>query len=449
MKNKIFIFILIIQIILLFLVGCIEEDKDIIYDKTLTEISIDFMIEIKLENLEKAYTYFNDLMKSQFTLSQFRDTWNTIISTYGNFLLITNTSESVQQGYDVVFVNCTFSNDHYIIFKIVFDDEKQISGFWTEKIESINSYSPPNYVEISYFSEFDVTIGSDPWILPGTVSVPIGEGPFPCVVLIHGSGPADRDETIGPNKPFKDIAWGLSSNDIIVLRFDKRTNVYSEKIAPLKNFTLEDEIIDDVYAAIDFLMSYDKVNQKQIFILGHSLGAMTAPKIATENDNISGMIMFAASVRGLEDLIYNQTVYLANLDGVIDQNELENIELVNKSREKIKELNITYYEQVLGAYRPYWEYLSKYDPVETTKGLSIPIMIIQGKRDYQVTFEEDYYVWNSTFSNSDNVILKSYEGLNHLFIEGSGIPTNIEYLNEGHVAIEVIEDITEFIFGEI
>jgi len=444
MKKIMIICVVLIAIISSFS-GCNEEKKS---EKTNSEIAIEFMNGIQQGNLNIAYDYFSSLMKSQFTINQFQSSWETITSLYGSFETIKNTSESVEEGYEIVFVNCSFSYNYYIVFKIVFEESKEISGFWTEKIEPIYPYSAPSYADITKFTESEVIIGKLPWTLPGTISIPNGDGSFPCVVLVHGSGPADRDETVGANKPFKDIAWGLASNEIIVLRYDKRTKVYPEEIASIKNLTLKEETIDDVFAAINYLKSYENVNKSQIYVLGHSLGAMAAPQIAFTNDNISGSIMLAPPARGLEDLIYYQTIYLAELDGVIDENELEYIKSLNESREKIKSLNISKDEQILGAYKSYWEYLNYYDPVKTAEALSIPMMIIQGLRDYQVTYEDDYLIWNATFSESPNVFLKTYENLNHLFIAGVGIPTNTEYLIKGHVAEDVIDDLINFIKGE-
>jgi len=447
MKKVMIIFIVLILIASSFL-GCLEEKKTDSKEKTNTEIAIEFLTKIKEGNLNAAYTYFSKDMKNQFSLIQFENTWDAILSLYGDFESIDNTTESFEEGYEIIYTNCTFTSNYYIVFKVVFDQTKEISGFWTEKIEPINTYSAPSYAEISSFTESEVIIGEEPWELPGTISIPNSEGTFPCVVLVHGSGPTDRDETIGVNKPFKDIAWGLASNKIIVLRFDKRTKVYPEKSASLKNLTLQEEIIDDVNFAIDLLKTYEKVDQSRIFVLGHSLGAMTAPLIALNNDDVSGIIMLAAPVRNLEDLIYDQKVYLSELDGVIDDTEQQNLNIIVESLAKIKSLNISENEIVLGAYKSYWEYLSNYNPVNTAENLSIPMMIVQGLRDYQVTYEDDYLVWNSTFSDNSNVFLKTYDSLNHLFIAGVGTPTNTEYFIEGHVAVEVIGDIIDFIEGE-
>ena len=448
MKKIIFLFISILLITSLFS-GCLEEKESESKEKTYTEIAIEFLTNIKEGKLNAAYTYFSKEMKNQFSPSQFQDSWEMIVSLYGDFQSIDDTSESVEEGYDIIFVNCTFSNNYHIIFKIVFEQNKEISGFWTEKIEPIDSYSTPNYVNMSRFTESEVTIGKAPWELPGTISIPNGEGAFPCVVLVHGSGPVDRDETVVVNKPFKDISWGLASNDIIVLRYDKRTYVYPEETAEFKNLTLEEETINDVNSAIDFLKTIDNVDKSKIFVLGHSLGAMAAPQIASANDDVSGIMMLAAPARGLEDLIYDQIVYLAELDGVVDETEQQNINITNQSREKIKSLNISEDEIVLGAYKSYWEYLSNYNQVNTAKNLTIPMMIVQGLRDYQVTFEDDYTIWNDTFSESPNIFLKTYDSLNHLFISGIGTPTNTEYFIEGNVAEEVINDLVDFIKGDI
>jgi esterase/lipase len=300
-------------------------------------------------------------------------------------------------------------------------------------------------VNTSSFTEYEITIGSEPWILPGTITIPKGDGPFPCVILVHGSGPNDRDETIGPNKPFKDLAGGLGSQNIIVLRYDKRTKVYPAAMAADINLTAKQEVIDDAIAAVELLRTYEEANQSKMYVLGHSLGGMMAPQIATDDKNITGLILLAAPARSLEDLIYNQTVYLYGLDGVIDANESLAINRTKELTDKIKTLNMSEDEQVMNAYKAYWQYLNEYNQLETAENLNIPMLILQGRRDYQVTYEDDYMRWNDSFLDDDMVTLKSYDLLNHLFIAGNGPPTNTEYMTPGHVAQEVVEDIALWI----
>ncbi len=446
--KKVTITSIVIILIITFYTGCVEEQKSETTKKITSEIATEFITYLSQGNYNTAYNYFNSTVKNQFSFAQFQGTWEYFTGTYGEFESIQDTIPSTESGFNIVRINCTFADGYVITFRIVFDDLKEISGFWTDKIETTNPYVAPSYVNISSFTESEVTIGSGAWELPATITIPNGEGPFPSVVLVHGSGPNDRDETIGPNKPFKDIAWGLASKNIIVLRYDKRTKVYPEETAGDKNLTVKEEVVDDAIGAVKLLQTYEIVNQNQIYVLGHSLGAMMAPQIATFEENITGLIMLAAPARSLEDLMYNQTVYLSELDGVIDENETLIINMTKDALEKIKSLNISEDEQVLTVYKAYWEYLNKYDQVKTADNLTIPILLLQGKRDYQVTYEEDYSIWSTTFIDNNNTLLKTYDLLNHLFIPGEGKPTNTEYLTQGQVSEDVIQDITNWIKGE-
>jgi dienelactone hydrolase len=287
----------------------------------------------------------------------------------------------------------------------------------------------------------NVTIGTGQWKLPATMTVPRGAGPFPAVVLVHGSGPNDRDESIGPNKPFKDIAWGLASKGIVVLRYEKRTKQYPQESAAIQNFTVQDETIADALAAVNVLNVSSVVNHSKIFVLGHSLGGMLAPRIGVQDGRIAGLIILAGPTRHLEDLMLEQTRYLANISGL---NQSEQIASLEQLVMKVKTLNISLGEDVLGAPKAYWADLATYDPVVTAQSLHIPLLILQGKRDYQVTMT-DFARWNETFYWNASVTLKTYPMLNHLFIAGTGAPTNVEYSVEGHVAEEVVADIATWI----
>jgi len=426
--------------------GCIEETKEPIgNNKTHIEIATDFMNKLQQKKYDISYTYFSDELKNSLPLSQLISIWEYFISTYGEFNNIQETKQTLIDGYEVVYVNCTFNNNYILIFRIVFDIEKNITGFWQDDAILLSTYHPPNYANTDNFSEMNLTIGTNPWELPATLSIPNGIEQFPCVILVHGSGPNDRDETIGPNKPFKDLAWGLATKGIAVLRYEKRTNEYPELSAKIVNLTVQEEIIDDVIAAVDLLMATSKIDTNRIYIIGHSLGGRMAPEIANQDQRIAGIFLLAAPARHLEDLIFDQTTYLANLDGVVDESEKEQIELIKDQVQKVKNLSMSEDEIVLGAPKSYWVDLAEYNPVKTAEKLNISMMILQGERDYQVTVDGDFSAWNETFYENENVKLKTYETLNHLFISGIGPPNNSEYLVEDHIAEEVIIDISIWI----
>ena len=132
----------------------------------------------------------------------------------------------------VVYVTTQFALGKTVV-KVVYGPAGKVSGLWFVPESASAAYVTPAYVDVTSFTETEVTVGSGQWALPGTLTIPRGAGPFPGVVLVHGSGPNDRDETIGPNKPFRDLAQGLASKGIAVLRYEKRTKFYAEEVIGL------------------------------------------------------------------------------------------------------------------------------------------------------------------------------------------------------------------------
>ena len=425
------------------LTGCVQKQQEQQPPvKTIEDVSVDIVTLLMENNFTGVYDFFNTSITSQITADDFANIWTQqIVTPNGNITRIVRTRSTNESGYSVVYVTCNFSKVTVLDVKISFNTyEKVVALVVVPTLEAFD-YSPPSYVDQLSFTEQNVSFGSDPWKLPATLTIPNGAGPFPAVLLVHGSGPNDRDETYGPNKPFKDIAWGLASRGIVVLRYEKRTKQYPEEFANIQNFTVQDETIADAEAGVNFLYASSVVDHSKIFVLGHSLGGMLAPRIALQNNHIKGLIIMAGPTRHLEDLILEQSRYLANQSGLNQSAELAELERLVI---KVKNLDMNQSEVVLGAPKSYWMDLATYDPVETAQLLDIPLLILQGGRDYQVTMT-DFARWNETFYGSSSVTLKTYPTLNHFFIAGTGVPTNAEYLIEGHVAEAVISDIAFWI----
>lgn len=445
MNKKIIQLLIASMLIGIIFTGCVEEEKTPeTKEETYFDIASAFMTQLTNKNYAPAYQYFNQNMKNAISESQLEALWNYYIATYGEFKEIISTSQQTIENNEIIYFNLTFELNYLIEFKIVFEEETLIAGFWEVSHISLIGYRSPEYVNQQNFTETNITIGTQPWELPATLTIPAGDDTYPCIILVHGSGPNDRDETIGPNKPFKDLAWGFASKGIAVLRYDKRTYIYPEELATDITLTLQEEVIDDALAAVNYLKQHDQIDTNKIYVLGHSLGGMMAPQIAQSDSTISGLILLAAPARPLEDLITNQTYYLANLDGTINEEEQQQIDLIAAEVQKIKSLNFTEEEKALSAYKAYWDYLSTYDQVATAKNLTISLFILQGKRDYQVTYEDDYLQWVQLLTGKENVAYQTYETLNHLFIHGGGTPTNTEYMTEGHVSADVINDIIQW-----
>jgi uncharacterized protein len=152
--------------------------------------------------------------------------------------------------------------------------------------------------------------------------MPVGPGPVPAAVLVHGSGPGDRDATGGQIKQFKDLALGLGSRRIAVLRYDKRTKVHAQLLRKLTGLTVKTETIDDAIAAVQLLRSTSAVDPNRIVVLGHSLGGMLVPRIAAAGPPFSGFIVMAGAARPIEQAVVEQARYLAQADGAISAEEL-------------------------------------------------------------------------------------------------------------------------------
>ncbi len=399
------------------------------------------------KDFSKAESYFDDTMKTALPQEKLQETWNAIITQAGTFKRQVGTRTEVRSGYDVVIVTCEFEKAAVDI-QVVFDQDKRIAGLFFTPAKTTVEYTPPSYVKPNAFREREVTVGTGDWALPGTLTLPVREGSFPAVVLVHGSGPHDRDETIGQNRPFRDLAWGLASQGIAVLRYEKRTRQYATKLGSMGGqFTVKEETIDDVLAAVALLRKTEGIDTKRIFVLGHSLGAMLVPRIGKRDPNIAGFIVLAGATKQPEDAILEQTIYIFSLDGLLSKERQAQLEEIKRQVAKVKSLTSSDAGSsvvLFGAPVSYWLDLRGYDPPKEAKALKHQMLILQGERDYQVTLE-DFQRWKAALSSKQNVMFKSYPNLNHLFIEGNGKSAPAEYNMPGHVAEVVINDIANWI----
>jgi dienelactone hydrolase len=279
-------------------------------------------------------------------------------------------------------------------------------------------------------------------MLPGTLTLPASGGPHPVVVLVHGSGPHDRDETIGPNRPFRDIAGGLASRGIAVLRYEKRTKVHGARIDATA-FTVEQEVIDDALAAIDAARRQDGLDADRVYLAGHSLGAMLAPEIAKRDGRLAGLVLLAAPARPLEVVMRDQLEYIAALPQS-DSAARASIAATLDTIAQLENRALPPATSVMGAPASYYYDLDEYEPVATAMALDVPILVVHGGRDYQVT-AEDLAIWRERLSDQ-GAIIREFPALNHLFIEGSGTATPTEYFSSaGHVAATVIQTLANWI----
>jgi len=411
-------------------------------DKSCEDLAKEFVDLLVKEDFKTAENFFDSTVKGLLPEEKLKETWKSILPETGSFKKQTGIRKEKKSEYDIIYVTCEFEKTSVDI-QVVFNIKKEISGLWFLPPGTSLEYKIPAYAKPDSFIEKEVTVGSGEWPLPGTLTVPKGTGPFPAVILVHGSGPNDRDETLGSNKPFKDLAFGLASQGIATLRYEKRTKVYGEKMVSMKELTVKEESMDDALEAVKFLQKTEGIGK--IFIAGHSLGGTLIPRIAVLAPDISGFIILAGATVPLEDKLLEQITYIFSLDGNITDEEKAELEETKKTVEKIKALNENSpHELIYGAYPKYWLDLREYNILETAKQIKQPVLILQGERDYQVTME-DFKLWKSGLADQKNVEFKSYPLLNHLFIEGKGDSSPQEYLLGGNIPEYVIKDISEWI----
>lgn len=401
------------------------------------------------KDFAKVEAQFDDKMKTALPPGRLASMWDTLLSQAGAYKSCAAESRvRVIADKQMVITACEFERAA-LDFQFAFDSGSRISGLAMRPVAPPDvPYTPPSYATATAYTESGLTIGSGEWALPATIDMPVGPGPFPLVVLVHGSGPGDRDESVGAEKPFRDLGIGLASRGIAVLRYDKRTKVYADKLrGALANFTVKEETIDDALEAVKTARSQPKIDPARIFVLGHSLGGTLIPRIAANDPRLAGVIVMAGLVRPLDQMMLEQVRYLAMADGVISPAEQKVIDEASANVAAVAALkpeDARSGRMIGNAPASYWLDLRGYDPPSAAAVLKQPMLILQGERDYQVPMEE-FAKWKAALSGKSNVTFHSYPALNHLFIAGTGKSLPAEYQVPGHVDEAVIRDISDWI----
>ena len=350
-------------------------------------------------------------------------------------------------GMDVYRVPCSFSA--YPMDLVFVLENGAIAGLITDKYTGGTEKT-----EHSDFEEIELSVpvpalnGS----LPGTLTLPAGDEPFPAIILVHGSGPNNRDEAIGNVKPFRDLAEGLAEKGIAVFRYDKRTFVYGAEMATDYDITLIEETVEDAAEVVKILSGQEMIDASRIYVLGHSLGATAVPAIMEqleqEDVRAAGFILMAPAARSLDELMREQYDFLYSLMPEISEDQQEEKDNLFAELDKLKDLEeLPEDVQIAGAYVPYWRWMESYDALGEAEKIEEPCLLLQGEEDYQVTME-DYNLWKEAVGDKPNWNLISYPGLVHVFIPGEKSEGAAVYMKEEHIDSQVISDIAEFVHGE-
>jgi uncharacterized protein len=387
-----------------------------------------FFAAVRDGKFDDATKHFSTRMKA-LSPAGLKGSWNQLYANEGRLLgWKIFERQSLPQGHEEIRVQLRFARATANSFVVV----KSETGEITSVLFKLPVTLPP-YAEPAKFRPEDVTVGG--YKLPGTLTVPIGKGPFPAAVLIAGAGPNDRDETVGANHPFADIADGLSSRGIIVLRYDK--NSYARwNLNPPKT-TVDDEVVDDAVAAVKLVQARTDVARDRVFIVGHGLGATVAPEIAKKAGHVAGIVMLAPMGRSLSRMMIDQARFL----GQASPAQLSEME---RQADELEKHQMAVKETFLGSPASYYYDLEARDEVAMARSLGVPILILHGGRDRQVT-GDDIQHWQSGLKGDAKVQLVTIPSLDHMLIARQGEPTPAEYFAAGHVDAAAVGAIANFI----
>ncbi len=415
------------------------------------KIAMKFIDYLQEQDAPKAHELFDQTMKNAAPLPTLINMWMQLNMQNGAFRSYGQGYANFQRPYYINFLPLFFEKDS-ILMRLVVSQDFKVSGLFFQEYNGEKLvYQIPKYADTSKFRETDLKINEgSAWELPAKLCIPISDKPVPAVVLVHGSGPNDMDETIGPNKPFKDLAYGLASNGIAVLRYDKRTKAHQMTIAMLaEKLTVNEETVYDALYAANLLLKFKEINKNKIFIAGHSLGGIMIPRIAKMDTVAAGFVMIAGLSKDLPSVSADQYRYLFGLDGSISADDSMKIHMADLAAERYlnKEIYPDTPKDSLPLKLPanYWIDLLDYNSAVEASKTESPMYIIATGRDYQVNAHESDSLYSKYLSDKPKIIYKNYPRLNHLLQEGDEQSTPSEYNIFLNVSEEIITDIVKWI----
>ncbi|MGD6894623.1 alpha/beta fold hydrolase [Bacillus infantis] len=334
--------------------------------------------------------------------------------------------------------------------------EGKVDEFFFDPVMPGVSFTEPDYHHPENYSEKQLVIGEGEFALPGVLTVPKGKGPFPAVVLVHGSGSNDRDEKAYSYKPFRDIAVGLANEGIAVLRYDKRTRVHPLKSSLTPGFSIQEETVEDANLAVERLLAEKEIDHDQIFVLGHSQGGYALPLILENDkqDKIKGAIGVAGPAGKFQDLLLWQM-----------EEAVKRAEKMNAPAEQLQAVkaNLALYQEQFAILNnpdysknnipasfklqnPYWWFdLRDYEPTELAEKQDVPMLLLQGGKDIQVPAYE-LEEWKKALADREDVDYKLYPDMFHMLGNFGGTPDGAtEYLTPGNVPQTFISDVAKWI----
>ena len=387
---------------------------------------------------------FGDAVASKLDAAKLKQVWNQLQGALGAYQLHGEVGQKTFAGHAVAGAALSFANMQ-LGFVATCDAQDKINSYRFVPAEALASTGVQAHVEAGgvRVSPLDVPTPVGP--LHGALTLPPGAGPFPAVVLVAGSGPQDMDETIGPNKPFRDIAEGLARAGIASLRYDKRSFDHPESA---KGMVIDTEVTDDAVTAAHLLAQQKAVDPQRVFVLGHSLGAMMAPRIGQRDPQLAGLVLMAAPARNIFDVLAQQVREQLAKKGASPAVIAQAVQADARERLLLAAIGPGQSAPLgnfAGVSQAYWLSWSRVDPMAEAKALSMPMLILQGGSDFQVSPTLDFARWQRELAGRPHTAFHLYPGLSHLFMPAGKTGTVADYQAPEHVDAQVIADIAAWL----
>ncbi|MHB9286312.1 alpha/beta hydrolase family protein [Halobacteriales archaeon Cl-PHB] len=312
-------------------------------------------------------------------------------------------------------------------------------------------YAVPDYVDESTVVEREVGVDADDATLDGVLTVPEGDGPVPGVLLVHGAGLHDRDGTAGSSKILKDLAWGLATEGIASLRYEKRL---ADHDVDDENFTVDRVVAADAVAALDSLLGADDVDRDAVFVAGHSQGGMCAPRIADRHGEVSGVVILdgpADPTLDPEDADFLR--YELDPEGDLTEEQDAQLESQVETVRRIAEGDFTDDETIMGKPGTWHRSTKQLDPAGTASDLDSPVFVLRtGRADEETQpeladyFRQGFEEWQAV-DLLDGSRVEFYDGLDHYFQAGPTPAVMQSLYFGGNVDSSVVTDVSTWIHG--
>jgi dienelactone hydrolase len=386
---------------------------------------------------ERATRAFDATMRAKLPSAKAVADWDGFVAGAGPLQGVTSLKLEPHGRISLVIANCHMRSRD-VLARVAFDPDGDVAGLFFQP-----AYEPPAYADASAVEERDVLVGSAP-ALPGTLTLPKGARAVPGVVLVHGSGPNERDEELGATLVFRDLALGLAARGIAVLRYDKRTRVDAQGVV-----TEKEEVVDGALAAIDVLRRQPEVDPVRVVVAGHSQGGSVAPRIALADGRLAGIAVLAGATRTLQDAMVAQATYLSSLDPGNAQLR-QAIDAAIAFKKAVEDPALKPDSEVPGgggARGAYFLAMRGYHPEEIAAKLLCAVLAVQGGRDYQVTLADDFPRWQRALAGNPRATLKVYPALDHRLVAGEGRSSPAQYMEPGHVDAQLVSDLAVWVTG--